>query len=238
MNDLLKENVEMFDLSEDCEYFYSKEHLVRCDISIRLIEQVHNQNNNSKKKLLSIACSDGIIEEKMKTRLGIDVYGIDAARKSLKRARCRGIITKYGDVSAPLPYPDSYFDYIFAGEIFEHILNTRTFVTEINRVLKPKGYLVLTTPNLAQIDDRLKLLFGKTPRQTSPLHPHLYLHIRPFTYGSLKHALGSCGFSDVVLETSIFKFKLFGKQISIYSRLLRRMFPTFGATLIVRSQKI
>ena len=238
MNNLLKENVEHFDLPSDSEYFCTKEHQVRADLSIHLIGQVFEQNDNLPIKLLSIACSDGIIEEKIKMKFGMEVHGIDAARKSLERAKSRGIVIKYGDISESLPYPTGYFNFIFAGEIFEHILNIRSLFVEINRVLKTNGYLIVTTPNLAQIDDRIKFIFGKSPRQISPLHPYLYLHIRPFTFGSLKLALSSHGFSDFVLHTPLFKVDLFGKKISIYSRLLCRMFPTFGSNLVLRSRKV
>jgi hypothetical protein len=104
-------------------------------------------------------------------------------------------------------------------------------------VLKPKGYLIITTPNLARLDDRVKFLLGKAPRQIAPLHPYLYLHIRPFTFNLLKTALEACNFTNIILRTNVIVLNFFGKEIKIYSKLFTNLFPTFGSTLIIRAQK-
>jgi len=104
-------------------------------------------------------------------------------------------------------------------------------------VLKPDGYLILTTPNLSRFDDRIKFLFGKTPRQIAPLHPYLYLHIRPFTYELLKNVLDSCNFKNIVFQTNVIGLKFFDRELKLYSKLLTRFFPSFGLSLIVRAKK-
>lgn len=183
----LNDNIAQFNSTKDHDYFFNKDHKLRAKIVIELINDVIDKKAEVPQKLLSIACSSGVIEEEMKDRLGIIVFGIDAAGKSLEIARKRGIITKKCDVSNPLPFENNHFDFVYAGEIIEHIFDTKSFLKEIHRVLKPGGYLILTTPNLARLDDRIKFIFGKTPRQIAPLHPYLYLHIRPFTYDLLKN---------------------------------------------------
>ena len=234
----LKDNISEFDNIEDHGYFFNKDHQLREEISIKLLSEVINKKSEYPARLLSIACSTGVIEEKIKNRLGIIVFGVDAAKNSLKTARKRGVITKYANVSKSLPFKDDYFDFVFAGEIIEHIFDTKSFLTEIHRVLKPNGYLILTTPNLARFDDRLKFLFGKTPRQIAPFHPYLYLHIRPFTFDLLKKALTDCNFTDIILRTNVIALNFFGKEIKFYSKLLARLFPTFGSTLIVKAEKL
>lgn len=237
MNLFLNENITKFNIVKDHDYFFNKDHKLRTEIVIELIKEVINKKPKYPQKLLSIACSSGIIEEEIKKRLGINIFGIDAAEKSLKIARRRGIITKCGDVSNALPFENNYFDFIFAGEIIEHIFDTQSFLKEIYRILKPDGYLILTTPNLARFDDRLKFLFGKTPRQIAPLHPYLYLHIRPFTFNLLKNTLNFCNFKNIVLRTNIIELNFFNRAIKFYSRLVTRLFPTLGLTLIVRAKK-
>jgi SAM-dependent methyltransferase len=234
---LLRVNVGTFGNVDDCDYLLRKEHQLRGDVSIGLLAEVADAGREPRQKILSIACSIGILEERMKERLRLAVYGIDAAKEALQRAQRRGIITQCADVSRPLPFAAGSFDFVFAGEILEHIFDTRAFLCEVHRVLKPEGYVVITTPNLARFDDRLKLLFGKTPRQTSPLHPHLFLHIRPFTFYSLKNALELCGFSEIVLRTDVFRAELFGRDIFWCPKLLIGLFPTLGSTLIVRARR-
>jgi len=236
MDTLIEHNINEYNKKEETAYLFRKDHQLRGDVAIEMISEVIKKNKNQ--KFLSIACSIGVIEEKIIKKLGLTVYGIDGAKDALKEAKKRGVITKLGDVSKSLPYEDGYFDFVFAGEIIEHLLDTKSFLNEINRVLKPSGYLVITTPNLARVDDRIKFLFGKTPRHATPIHPYLYLHIRPFTFDSLKKVLKLCGFDEIALRSHIVAIEFNNQKNCFYSRFLAKIFPTFGATLIVRARKI
>jgi SAM-dependent methyltransferase len=44
------------------------------------------------------------------------------------------------------PFTDNGFDSILTNQVFEHVFNPQQFLSEINRVLKPDGYLLLTVP--------------------------------------------------------------------------------------------
>jgi SAM-dependent methyltransferase len=46
-----------------------------------------------------------------------------------------------------LPYPSNTFDTILSNEVLEHVLDDRTAVQEMVRVLKPGGRIVIFTPN-------------------------------------------------------------------------------------------
>jgi SAM-dependent methyltransferase len=45
-----------------------------------------------------------------------------------------------------LPFPDAHFDSVFSSEVFEHIFNLQEIIMELNRVLKPNGYILITCP--------------------------------------------------------------------------------------------
>lgn len=47
----------------------------------------------------------------------------------------------------PLPYEDERFDCVISFQVIEHIKDDFRFVSEIHRVLRPNGRLILTTPN-------------------------------------------------------------------------------------------
>jgi SAM-dependent methyltransferase len=57
-------------------------------------------------------------------------------------------------------YP-GYFDLIVIGEVIEHIFTAPEFTLFLLRyLLKPGGFIILTTPNALRIDARLKLMLG------------------------------------------------------------------------------
>lgn len=46
------------------------------------------------------------------------------------------------------PFPDNHFDVVISTEAIEHVHGVAAFLKEAYRVLKPNGYLFVTTPNL------------------------------------------------------------------------------------------
>lgn len=59
------------------------------------------------------------------------------------------------------PYSDAEFDVVIFAEIIEHLLNDPCAVLrEIKRVLKPGGTLILTTPNVARLENVARLISG------------------------------------------------------------------------------
>jgi len=75
--------------------------------------------------------------------LARDEYG--QIYPSRKMIRC--------DLGRPLPLFDQCLRGIFAGEIIEHLFDPELFLSECHRVLEAQGVLVLTTPNLATLQD-------------------------------------------------------------------------------------
>ncbi len=80
------------------------------------------------------------------------VYGIDIDPDSLKRARepffgnqKPNITYKIGDARS-IPFPDSFFDFVFCSEVIEHVEDYKKVFEEINRVLKKGGKAYFTTP--------------------------------------------------------------------------------------------
>jgi SAM-dependent methyltransferase len=59
------------------------------------------------------------------------------------------------------PYEANSFDVVIFAEIIEHLTNDPCKVLrEIKRVLKPNGTLILTTPNVARLENVAKMLAG------------------------------------------------------------------------------
>ncbi len=62
----------------------------------------------------------------------------------------------------PFPYDDGEFDLVLCSEILEHlIMDPGHMLRETHRVLKPDGYLVLTTPNAVKLHNLKAMILGR-----------------------------------------------------------------------------
>lgn len=82
-----------------------------------------------------------------------------------------------GNLNEPLPFPDNCFDLVLASHVLEHLVNYIGAVTEIHRVLKPGGTLVVMVPEFpcraAVADPDHKRFFV----------PESFLHLTDHTIG-------------------------------------------------------
>ena len=114
-------------------------------------------------RLLDVGCAGGELAALLATR-GWRVQGAEAEATLVEAARARGVATRVVDLDrAPLPWADGAFDAVVAAEIIEHVIDTDHVLGEIARVLRPDGAFVITTPNLASLENRVRLLLGRYP---------------------------------------------------------------------------
>lgn len=118
---------------------------------------------------LDIGCGDGsltlLLAQAIKAR---DVKGVELATEGVHEAEEKGIECYAVDIDCdPLPFKDKAFDFIFCGEVIEHLLDPDHLLEEIYRVLKPAGKAIITTPNLGAWYNRLLLLIGYQPYSVS-----------------------------------------------------------------------
>jgi SAM-dependent methyltransferase len=68
------------------------------------------------------------------------------------------------DVEGAFPYPDASFDIVIFTEVLEHLSRDPSqTMSEINRIMKVGGFLVLSTPNCASARSVLRILRGGNP---------------------------------------------------------------------------
>lgn len=63
----------------------------------------------------------------------------------------------------------SEYDLIFLGEVFEHLIKPYSTMKKLVKMLRSGGYLIITTPNLTKIYNRILLLLGKPLYNYRPL---------------------------------------------------------------------
>lgn len=118
-----------------------------------------------RERVADIGCRSGGQAAYYRAQAGIrEMHGFDIAPAPLAEASKKGIIThEWISGVAACPVEDNFFDAIIAGDLIEHLVDTDVFLEELYRVLRPGGYLLITTPNLAWWWSRIRLLMGKVP---------------------------------------------------------------------------
>lgn len=121
-------------------------------------------DRNPGAKLLDLGCGDLRLTYRMAKKIDTDdISGIDIWVK-YDNANIRGYD---GDLNERFPVEDEQFDVVTASNIIEHLWNTDGFIQEIHRVLKPSGYAIIATPNLASWHNVAYLTFGRQPEPAS-----------------------------------------------------------------------
>jgi SAM-dependent methyltransferase len=123
------------------------------------------------RRVLDLGCRDGALTRAYAE--GNDVVGVDADREALAEAAKLGIETRWADLDEPLPFDESSFDVVVAGELLEHLRDPRRLVAEARRVLRPDGSFVASVPNAYRLKNRLRFLLGRKP-EDDPTHLQMF----------------------------------------------------------------
>ncbi len=114
--------------------------------------------------LLDCGCREGENTVAIAECIGArKTIGLDYNARVLQSVSQRGISPLRADLNHSIPLKDNSVDVVIASDVLEHLVNPYNFVGEAYRVLKPGGYIVLDTPNLASWHNIFALLLGIQP---------------------------------------------------------------------------
>ncbi|HTQ55416.1 MAG TPA: glycosyltransferase [Bryobacteraceae bacterium] len=111
------------------------------------------------------------------------------------------------------PYPDGYFSTVLCCELIEHLTeDPMHLMSEIHRIVKPGGHLVLTTPNIASLHGIAAVLEGYHPGIfTAYIRPRQdggeveARHNREYAPKEIQRLVENSGFTVLRLETGPFR---------------------------------
>jgi SAM-dependent methyltransferase len=196
--------------------------------------------------LLDLGCADGAVTARVAERVRVErVVGVELIDHLADAARARGMEVVGADLNARLPFPDASFDVIHSNQVIEHLADTDNFLREIRRLLKPDGYAVVSTNNLASWHNVASLVLGWQP---PPCHPsdevivgnpvgvmegapgaRGQMHLRVFTGRALAGVARHHGLRpDLVATAGYYPFPV------ALARILNRLDPRHGAFLVQR----
>ncbi|HEV2980504.1 MAG TPA: class I SAM-dependent methyltransferase [Solirubrobacteraceae bacterium] len=146
-------------------------------------------------RVLDVGCGDGYFTAQL-AQAGAVAIGADISAEALRRARSRDPQLRLQpiDAGAAWPLADASFDAVWAGEVIEHVADTAGWLSEVRRVLRPRGELLLSTPANGRLTLLALALSGRRfDRQFDPLSDHL----RFYSARALRRLLGEFGFDDI-----------------------------------------
>jgi len=112
---------------------------------------------SKKVSILDIACGQGYIVERLEMLGFSNLHAADISRENFKLNK-KQFHFRCVDANEKLPYTTNSFDVVISSETIEHLENPRQFIREIQRILKPGGQFILTTPSVESIVSRLYFL--------------------------------------------------------------------------------
>lgn len=163
----------------------------------------------------------------------INIFGVDMSEESVDAVNKKYFGRRnWGGAKVfdgnRLPYEDNMFDLITCTEVIEHILpkHMELFLSELKRILKPGGRLLLTTPN----NEDFSVNSICCPECNTIFHKHG--HCNKFAATDLKELMENHAYRTIMCNaTDFWKFQNNGK-IKLIDLSIRK-----GYRIIIRKAK-
>lgn len=197
-------------------------------------------------RILDLGCWDGgtLLSYAPKAAT---LFGVERSPTASHYARKNGVKVVVGDLNSRLPFASNTFDAVTSNQVIEHLCDTDMFVQESHRVLRPGGYLVVSTENLASWHNIFALLLGWQAfslTNVSRYSPGLgnpmanlrggepldagWEHLRIFSYRGLRELAEAHGFQSVSVR---------GAGYYPFPARVGRADPRHAAFIVARGQK-
>jgi 2-polyprenyl-3-methyl-5-hydroxy-6-metoxy-1,4-benzoquinol methylase len=150
------------------------------------------------KSILEFGCGEAPLGAALKQRQKCRVVGIEIDRHAAAIAKKRIDDVYCGDAREIIALVHEEFDWIIGGDIIEHLDDPWTFLSDLRRITKPGGRLLLSIPNLSHAALVADLLAGR--------FDYVYMgmacvgHLRFFTRHSIAEMLSIAGWSVERIE--------------------------------------
>ena len=119
----------------------------------RALHQMRKQLPPPGARVLDIGTAGGAFLEAA-AQFGYDAYGMEPSRYLVEQAQLRGLKVTQGTIDAHGFEPAS-FDLICLWDVLEHLTDPRAALTEVARLLKPDGIVLINYPDIGTLQARL-----------------------------------------------------------------------------------
>jgi 2-polyprenyl-3-methyl-5-hydroxy-6-metoxy-1,4-benzoquinol methylase len=103
--------------------------------------------NRTSLELLDVGCGSGTLLSLLKNR-GFRVRGVDFSSEAAAIAKSENDIEVQVGSVEDVHFPDASFDVVTLFHVMEHVTNPRRVLSEVSRILRPNGAVILQVPNI------------------------------------------------------------------------------------------
>jgi len=189
--------------------------------------------------ILDIAAGEGRLSYRL-LQMGFQVTAadIEIGQFKLNQIKCDQL-----DLNDKLKYEDETFDYIMCIETFEHLRNPGICLDEFQRILKPRGVLILSAPNVTSLVSRIIFLlsgqysnFYNTNSSCIDINKR-DRHIMPLPLWLLKYHLKRVHFKIEKVKYSNGGFEIPTKKRPWKKLVFLPHGRLFGNSVVIKAQK-
>ncbi len=160
-----------------------KQGIIRYQRAIQLAEIKNGAS------ILDVGCKNAhLLDVLAIANIHCDYTGIDISDAVIDSLKSKVGKFQQHDLMKPLPFESKTFDFLFCLEVLEHIENPNLVLKEFHRVLKEKGILLLSVPNVYNWIAVIANIFKLPCREG---------HIHCFPYREMRTLLDFTGFKIV-----------------------------------------
>jgi 2-polyprenyl-3-methyl-5-hydroxy-6-metoxy-1,4-benzoquinol methylase len=193
------------------------------DVSKYSTHRVIGRLLDKNKTILDVGCNDGYLANV--SDVSNNFYGIDNLESSVKNARKQYQDAAVVDLNENNSVPwKKKFDVIVFADVLEHLVDPGTTLSIFsNKYLKKDGCVIISLPNIANWQIRLKLLLGSFDYEEVGILDRTHLHF--YTFRSAKIFIENSGLK---IQKEQYGSSVFGGFLSLFS-----CFKTLLATSII-----
>lgn len=122
-------------------------HIGKRKIALEMVEKYRMKEKKRKSiRILDLGCGTGMIMKDLKP-FG-EIWGVDNSNDAIQYCRDKkaGDFLIRANLEKKLPFEKNIFDVVICLDVLEHIKNENLVLSEMKRILKGKGIILVTVP--------------------------------------------------------------------------------------------
>ncbi|HYP42327.1 MAG TPA: class I SAM-dependent methyltransferase, partial [Chloroflexia bacterium] len=143
-------------------------------------------------RILDVGCSSGEFLLAAQAN-GWTAYGVETSPIAAAQAHQKTGAEIYVGTLDTATFPDAWFDVVTLFDVIEHVQSPSDYLKHIARLVRPGGFVALTTPNIYSI------AYWLLGRRWSAIGPND--HIYYFSSRTLRHLMAKSGFEICYFNT-------------------------------------